>query len=87
MSYKITLTVAPAKLLKGLRDEALKVRLFKGLRSLETNPRPLGSRKLQGTDELYRVRIGDYRILYRIQDALLVVLVVQIGHRREIYRH
>jgi len=42
--------------------------------------------KLQGESELYRVRAGDYRIVYQIQDAVLVVLVVQIGHRREIYR-
>ena len=42
--------------------------------------------KLQGESELYRVRVGDYRIVYQIQDAVLVVLVVQIGHRREIYR-
>ena len=42
--------------------------------------------KLQGEGELYRVRVGDYRIVYQIQDAVLVVLVVQSGHRREIYR-
>jgi len=41
---------------------------------------------LQGADELYRVRAGDYRIVYQIQNALLVVLVLQIGHRREICR-
>ena len=42
--------------------------------------------KLQGEGELYRVRVGDYRIVYQIQDAVLVVLVVQSGQRREIYR-
>ena len=42
--------------------------------------------KLQGEGELFRVRVGDYRIVYQIQNAVLVVLVVQIGHRREIYR-
>jgi len=41
---------------------------------------------MQGRDELYRVRVGDYRILYQIQDAVLVVLVVEIGNRRDIYR-
>ena len=45
-----------------------------------------GCVKLQGESELYRVRIGDYRIVYQIQDAVLMVLVVQIGNRREIYR-
>jgi mRNA interferase RelE/StbE len=56
------------------------------LHALENNPRPPGCVKLQGGDELYRVRVGDYRILYEVQDAVLVVLVVQIGHRGEIYR-
>jgi len=41
---------------------------------------------MQGEDALYRVRVGDYRIIYQIQDAVLVVLVVQIGNRKEIYR-
>jgi len=41
---------------------------------------------MQGRDELYRVRVGDYRILYQIQDAVLVVLVVEIGNRRDVYR-
>ena len=50
---------------------------------LAAEPRAPGSVKLQGEGELYRVRAGDYRIVYQIQDA---VLVVQIGHRREIYR-
>jgi len=49
-------------------------------------PVPPDSVKLQGVDDLYRVRVGDYRILYQVQDAILVVLVVEIGHRREIYR-
>jgi mRNA interferase RelE/StbE len=69
-----------------LRDESLKRRIAKALHVLEENPRPSGCVKLQGEDELYRVRVGDYRIVYQIRDASLVVLVVQIGHRREIYR-
>jgi len=42
--------------------------------------------KLQGGLALYRIRVGDYRIIYQIEDAVLVVLVVDVGHRREIYR-
>jgi mRNA interferase RelE/StbE len=41
---------------------------------------------MQGEDELYRVRVGDFRIIYQIQDAALLVLVLQIGNRRDIYR-
>lgn len=61
-------------------------RLRVAIDGLAENPRPPGCVKLQGGDELFRVRVGDYRIVYQIQDAVLVVLVVQVGHRREIYR-
>jgi mRNA interferase RelE/StbE len=86
VSYRVIVAPAPAKFLARLRDESLKRRLTKGLRALENDARPPGCVKLQGTDELYRVRVGDYRVMYQVQDAMLVVLVVQIGNRREIYR-
>lgn len=56
------------------------------IRSLSDNPRPPGAQKLAGGDDLYRVRAGDYRVIYQIGDAELVVLVVRIGNRREVYR-
>lgn len=86
MSYRVIVTPAPAKFLERLRDDSLKRRIMNALRGLENEPRPPGSVKLQGERELYRVRVGDYRVVYQIQDAALVVLVVRIGHRREIYR-
>lgn len=86
MSHRVIVTPVPAKFLARLRDETLKRRLTAAMRTLESDPRPPGCVKLQGADELYRVRVGDYRIVYQVQDAILVVLVVQIGHRREIYR-
>ncbi len=55
------------------------------IESLAHEPRPLGYIRLQGGDELYRVRQGDYRIIYCIQDDVLTVLVVKVGHRREVY--
>ena len=48
--------------------------------------RPRGVGKLEGQENRYRVRVGDYRVIYEIQHAVLVVLVIRIGHRREIYR-
>ena len=72
--------------LRGLTDKKLYQRLREALNALEANPRPVNCVKLQGQDELYRVRVGDYRIIYQIQDQRLIVLVVQIGHRRQIYR-
>jgi len=53
---------------------------------LETQPRPSGCRKLSGSDDIFRLRLGDYRIIYRVEDEKLVVLVIEIGHRRDIYR-
>lgn len=50
------------------------------------NPRPVGAIKLTGNEGLYRVRSGDYRIVYRIEDSRLLVLIVKVGHRKEIYR-
>ena len=57
----------------------------RALRALAVNPRPAAAAKLTGRDG-WRLRVGDYRILYEIHDRALVVLVIDIGHRREIYR-
>ena len=54
--------------------------------ALETNPRPPGVKKLQGEEGIWRLRVGDYRVLYTIQHQELVILVLKIGHRREVYR-
>lgn len=54
--------------------------------ALAGDPRPSGCRKLAGTDRLYRVRVGDYRVVYEIHDDRLLVLVIKLGHRREVYR-
>lgn len=61
-------------------------RLDPAILALADNPRPPGCLKLSGPDSLWRIRVGDYRIVYQIQDEVLLVLVVNVGHRREIYR-
>lgn len=53
---------------------------------LAATPRPAGAVKLAGGDGEWRIRTGDYRIVYEVHDGMLVVLVVAVGHRREIYR-
>lgn len=55
------------------------------IESLGLHPRPVGAIKLTGRSA-YRLRVGDYRIIYKIDDAVLCVLVVRIGHRKEVYR-
>jgi mRNA interferase RelE/StbE len=63
-----------------------RTRVDKRILSLGENPRPVGSKKLTGEDDLYRLRVGDYRVIYQVQDKVLLVLVVKIGNRREVYR-
>jgi mRNA interferase RelE/StbE len=86
VSYIVRIAAPPTKFLEKLRDPALLRRLTQTLRNLGENPRPGGSIKLAGPDALYRIRVGDYRIIYQIRDSELLILVVAIGHRRDIYR-
>jgi mRNA interferase RelE/StbE len=61
-------------------------RVDAAIRLLAENPRPPGARKLAGTPNLFRARTGDYRIVYRVDDDVLLVLIVRVAHRREAYR-
>ena len=83
MSYTVKVSRLAEKFLRAWTDKKLYQRLREALDALEENPRPVNSVKLQGEEELYRVRVGDYRIVYQIQDRQLIVLVVQMGHRRD----
>ena len=60
-------------------------RIQKAIDGLALDPRPRGAIKLSG-DTSWRIRVGDYRIIYDIQDSALIVMVIKIGHRREVYR-
>jgi mRNA interferase RelE/StbE len=55
------------------------------IQSLSQNPRPIGYKKLKGFKDLYRIRIGDYRVIYRIEDDILIIEVLKVGHRRYVY--
>lgn len=61
-------------------------RLAKRMKSLQDTLCPQGVKRLTGVEDLYRIREGDYRIIYTIRDKALIILVVKIGHRREVYR-
>jgi mRNA interferase RelE/StbE len=84
--HRILLRPAAQRFLRKLRDKTLAARLVAAIRGLATDPRPPGCEKLVGVEDLYRIRVRDYRIIYQIQTAVLLVLVVKIGHRREVYR-
>lgn len=84
MSYRLDYTPIAERSIERL-DRQLQKRILQRIESLSRNPRPPGSVKLAGQD-VYRIRVGDYRIIYAIQDDRLIVLVIDVGHRREVYR-
>ena len=84
--YDVVLSPKADKQLDDL-PISLQRRITQALEELEPNPRPPGAIKLQGTDDLWRIRVGDYRIVYTIKDRELLVLVVRLGHRRDIYKN
>lgn len=85
MAYSILLAPSAERQLKAFAGPIQK-RIVKRLGTLRANPRPQGVKKLAGEDDLYRLREGDHRIIYTIRDRELIVLVVKIGARKEIYR-
>ena len=85
MKYTIRLEARTRKTLDRLPGD-LYGRVMRKLEALQENPRPVGVEKLSGVEDLYRVRVGDWRIVYAIRDRELVVIVIRIGHRREVYR-
>jgi mRNA interferase RelE/StbE len=85
MKYTVRLNARVGKLLNRLPPD-MRRRLVRRLVALEDNPRPRGVEKLAGVEELYRVRVGTYRIVYAIRDRELVVVIVRVGHRRDVYR-
>lgn len=86
MSYTVQLAPAAVRQLRKLPPEARR-RIQAAIEILADTPRPPGAKKLAGSSGDWRVRTGDYRIIYEIRDAQLIVLVVALGHRRDIYQH
>lgn len=85
MAYSVEFTPRAARDLKAIAH-ADQIRVARRIDGLAENPRPYGVRKLEGEEGLYRIRVGDFRIIYMIEDRRLVVLVVRIGNRRDVYR-
>ncbi|AFL73535.1 type II toxin-antitoxin system RelE family toxin [Thiocystis violascens] len=84
MSYSIRIRKAAQKSLARL-SQPHQDRIVAAIRDLREEPRPPGCKKLSGR-EAWRIRVGDYRIIYEIQDNELIVVVVLVGHRRDIYQ-
>ncbi|MES1206396.1 MAG: type II toxin-antitoxin system RelE/ParE family toxin [Pseudomonadota bacterium] len=83
--YRVEFKPSAGRQLDDL-DKAVRARVDRKIDELAENPRPVGAKKLKGSSELWRVRAGDYRIVYSIHDDVLTVLVVKIGNRRDVYR-
>lgn len=83
--YRIEITKSAAKEIRAISRKADRQRLVSRIRQLAADPRPPGCAKLSGRDA-YRVRQGAYRVVYTIEDDRLVVEIVKVGHRRDVYR-
>ncbi len=84
-SYRVALTASAAREHFQKLPNQLVARLFLRIESLADNPRPPGCKKMQGGDRQWRIRVGDYRAVYTIDDAALLVEITRIRHRRDVY--
>lgn len=85
MSYEIRYVPSAAKAIRKL-DKATARRLINAIGELARDPRPPGCIQLKGGNGELQIRVGNYRVVYDVQDDELLVLVVQVSHRREVYR-
>ena len=85
MRYSIEFQPAARKAFDNL-PRTIQVRIGHSLNALAEEPHPPGSKKLSGKHDIWRLRVGDYRVLYRIESGRLVVLVLKVGRRRDVYR-
>ncbi len=83
--YSIELAPAAVRQLESL-PRKVQIRISGKISALASDPRPPGCAKLRGNEDIYRIRIGDHRVLYQVKDKVLLVLVVKVGKRGEIYK-
>jgi len=84
-SYRIEVSATAEKQIRKLRRED-QLRVLRAIRDLAGESRPSGSRKLRGYDDVFRIRIGTFRVIYSVEKDRLLILVLKVGHRRDIYR-
>lgn len=85
MAYTIEFLKTAEKELAALPKDAQR-RVARKIGALRENPRPPGAKLLEGEERFYRLRVGEYRVIYSIEGKRLVVLVIKIGHRKDVYR-
>lgn len=84
MSYQIIIPKPVQKQLDSL-PKTQRDRAIMALRSIADEPRPNGVKKLKGYDDTYRIRFGDYRIIYKVRDKELIILLLSVSHRKDAY--
>ena len=85
-SYKVVIKKSAAKELQDIPGKKDRRRLVERISGLAENPRPMGAEKLSGTPDKYRIRQGNFRVLYEVEDDVLIVYVVKIADRKDVYR-
>ena len=85
MAWEVRVKQAAQKQIEGLHPTVGR-RIVSRLEKLAENPYPSGTKKLSGEEGLFRLRVGDWRIIYQVRESILLVLVVKVGHRRDVYR-
>ncbi len=85
-SYSVLIKPSAGRELEAVGQKKDRERIITRIRSLGSEPRPHGCEKLSGQFDLYRVRVGSYRVVYAVDDSATEVHVVKVGHRREVYR-
>ena len=84
--YRLVIKSSAAKELEAVGQKADRTRLVASIQALAVQPKPTGAEKLSGQIDLYRMRVGNYRVVYEIDNGQIVVSVIKVGHRKEIYR-
>ena len=84
--YQVKVAEEAAKFIRK-QDKRIQRQIINNIRELAQNPRPQDCKKLQGCKELYRIPSGNYRIIYTIREKMLLVFVVRVARRKDIYRH
>jgi mRNA interferase RelE/StbE len=85
VSYRIEWKQSARKELRKVVKAAIP-KILEAAAALAENPHPTGSKKLRGSEYTYRIRVGDYRVVYSVYSKVLVIEIVKVGHRKDIYR-
>ena len=83
--YRIEISATAGKQIRRLAQKD-QIAIIRRIQELERGPRPRQLRKFAGYDDVYRIRVGNYRILYGVEGTKLIVIVLKVGHRRDVYR-